>query len=111
MLLGDVVFRTDATLQRIADDDCDLRFFGTRWELFALTFDAVQDERVTALLHSVDNPGQGKLWHTLRATAGCTLNEHEPDLYGDWLTMISDGSDDVDTWSAYTEMCRVLKQG
>jgi len=111
VLLGDVVFYTPMAFRVAVDSSGDLEFFGTRFELFGLTFMRSQHKRLIAALHKADAPRAGKLWHILRVLSDVPMEHHSPDEHGQLLQLVLDGSNDMDTYTDYEEMCRAMHRG
>lgn len=104
ILLGDVIYLSQESFCRVASPQADLRFYGTKDELFGVTFASSQQERLLEALNRAESPRAGKLWHVQRAAKGVPLQEHRP--LG--IEYISDGSDDIDNDLEYKQMCRLL---
>lgn len=109
VLLGDVIY-TPETMQKILNDTRKIGFWLNGSEIYALTFDEDQKERLlNAIKDTVFDMPQGekslgfKLWHLYRKLNNADIHVHKVfanELSGDW---ISDGTCDIDSFQAYKD--------
>jgi len=109
--LGDV-YLTDNALNIVLKDKSDIRFFGTWYELFALTVAEYEHDRLYRNLINAKSFSPGKLWHLFRSVMGVPLSEHNITKFREHVAYkrIDDISDDVDTLKEYQRLLDNLKK-
>jgi hypothetical protein len=101
VLLGDTYY--DRCLPSIQSCTDNIRFFGNADEIFALSFTPHRtlDHAINKALTSK----KAKLWQLYRAYEGIPLTQHII-LTNRIFTVVSDLTDDIDTWKEYQTLRR-----
>jgi hypothetical protein len=110
-LLGDVFF-SGAAMMKIFNDSHNVQFFGSHYELYALS---VRENYYGELLNRLtlaDEHSRGKLWHVFRSVMGLKLpyEQHVIESFtkSPAYTAILDITDDMDTVEQYEALIRKL---
>ena len=106
VLFGDVLYSNSA-VQRILYCNSDYRFFGNKFDIFALTFDNTFYDEVCSAMAEVIRLNRGKMWHLYREMQGVNLNLHERGTSGNF-EYVTDKTRDFDYYVQYEEFIKRL---
>lgn len=105
ILLGDVWY-SDLTAARIKNSTRDLVFFSDKQDIFAIKFDwAIGENRLLPAASEATQyfmHNDGRLWETYRRLLGIPPKDTLPPPSLPCLELISDDTQDFDTWEEYT---------
>jgi hypothetical protein len=104
ILLGDVLYSNSA-VQRVLYCNADYRFFGNKFDIFALSFNSEFFDEVVSSLHITANNTKGNMWNLYRETQGVNPNVNEHGTSGNFEYII-DNTRDFDYYTQYEGFLR-----